>query len=347
MQLFIPIQATVMANRQTDSTIKPIKIIKAELLDPRLNTSVISIYEATGEVRDIKDNQPVNHEVKGITTGYKLLRKSMGPSTYTGISIAIPAKILASDYLKGITTSTISKVYEELINQGIIYIDYSDFLNAQIVMVDLKHDSIKDDLKQSLKEITSRIKPSVRYRKHSNDNITIGQRKEANNNNLYIKFYDKRKELESQSNVFNAFYKPDCPDNLLRTEITLHSKQLKEHFKDYNNTLQSLLQANDTQGMEVMNEILKVYLNHNAKFAANDNSKPDRDAITVMAILELLFQIPAFERHRLSDFQDKVIEILQPGRDKKLRIKALTKKYFNEHLDNEDSLHQFNKGDNQ
>lgn len=342
LQLFIPIQRTAMINRTTNKTTKPTILIDAAIKDDRLKSQVISYYNATGEVKDIKDYQPFNHEDNGIVTGYRLLRKSVGPSTVTGLSIALSAKILSSDYLKGITSATIQQVYQELIRQDIIYIEYSDFLTAQIEMADIKRDTEHDNIREAFKELASRIKPSIDFKRHPNGNLTIGQRNRANNSNLYIKFYDKKKELESQSNVFYRHHTPNCPDNLLRTEITLHRKQLNEHFgPDYDNTLNSLMSVLDNRGRTVMATILNEYLNQEVRTpaAANENSQPNKLAVQVQKLVSLILQIPSYQR--LQDVQDEVIEILQPGRDKRLIIKQLVSDYYSQYTDAETNLHPF------
>ncbi|MER2622989.1 MAG: hypothetical protein ABTS22_03525, partial [Accumulibacter sp.] len=81
IQLFIPIKRTTMVNRQTQSNSKPISVFDVEIKDQRMLSNIVSYYETTGEVREVKQCQPFNHQYNGITTSYRVLKKSVGPST--------------------------------------------------------------------------------------------------------------------------------------------------------------------------------------------------------------------------------------------------------------------------
>lgn len=344
IQLFIPLSRTRMSKRRTQETTKPIKVSDVEILDSRLQSQVISYYESTGEVREVQEYLPFNHTDKGIITGYRILRKSMGPSTVLGLSLAITAKILKQNYLNGITLDSIQDVHRNLNDQGIILLDFNTLLSSIPEMADLKRDTEHLDISTAFNEIISRIKSQTKYRKHPNGNVTIGERKRANNSNLYIKFYDKRKELEGPSNIFNTSHKPNCPDNLLRTEITLHRKQLNEHFNpDYDNTLNSLLNGLDNKGSAVMAKILNEYLNLEPRQSnpANDNGKPNKLAITVSELVSDLIESPRYPN--LKSLQDRVVEILQPGRDKRLAILNLVSTYYTIYTDAETNLQPFIK----
>ena len=155
-------------------------------------------------------------------TGYRIQKKSIGPATVTGLSLAITAKVLKDRYLEGIAKNSIDRVFQEINAHGIIEISYDDFLNARVEMADLKRDTIHEDLDDEFGLIARRINPGTRFKRHSNGNLTIGQRTKATNSNLYIKWYRKKLELETNSYEFLSNHEPNCPENLLRTEITLH-----------------------------------------------------------------------------------------------------------------------------
>jgi len=341
IQLFIPIKRTTMVNRQTQSNSKPISVFDVEIKDQRMLSNIVSYYETTGEVREVKQCQPFNHQYDGITTSYRVLKKSVGPSTITGVSVGLTAKMLKGDYLKGITNNTIEQVYNELIYQDIIGIRFNDLMQSKVDFIDIKRDTEYPNLQEAFNSISSRIKTGADYKRHSNGNLTIGQRKTANNSNLYIKFYDKRQELESNSNIFNSCHLPCCPANLLRTEITLHPKHLKAYFTDYDNTLNSMLNVLDNQGNQVMNTILSEHLNDDPREPANESSKPNKLAIQVQKLVNLIIQIPAYQR--LQDIQDEVIDLLQPGRDKRLLIRQMVSDYYTQHLNDEQNLQPFTR----
>ena len=129
IRLFIPLSRTRMIKRRTQETTKPIKVSEVEILDPRLQSQVISYYESTGEVREVQEYLPFNFTDRGIITGYRILRKSMGPHTVLGLSLGITAKILKQDYLNGLTSSTIPEVHRNLLDQGIISMDFNTLLS--------------------------------------------------------------------------------------------------------------------------------------------------------------------------------------------------------------------------
>ena len=341
IQLFIPIKRTTMVKRQTQATSKPISVFDVEIKDQRMLSNIVSYYETTGEVREVKQCQPFLHQYDGITTSYRVLKKSVGPSTITGVSVGLTAKMLKGDYLKGITNNTIEQVYNELIYQDIIGIRFNDLMQSKVDFIDIKRDTEYPNLQEAFNSISSRIKTGADYKRHSNGNITIGQRKTANNSNLYIKFYDKRQELESNSNIFNSCHLPCCPANLLRTEITLHSKHLNAYFTDYDNALNSMLNVLDIQGDQVMNTILSEHLNHDPREPANESEKPDKTMARVQRLVNVIMGNP--EYRRLADVQDEVVAILDLGRDRARAVKQVVADLFAAYLDDEQNLQPFTR----
>ncbi len=99
IQVFIPISRIAMTGRQSNKhSLNP--IIPIEIKDERLSSDVISYYEATGEIANIKQFQPITINSNGISTGYRIIRKSIGPSTVTGLSLGFTSKMLESEYLQ-------------------------------------------------------------------------------------------------------------------------------------------------------------------------------------------------------------------------------------------------------
>lgn len=330
IQLFIPISQIQITSRMNQTVNKPIKLVNVDLLDCRLQDSVISIYETTGEVISIKDHQPITVSDKGINTGYRLIRKTIGPSVVTGVSVALTAKLLKQDYIKGISQSTIKQVYNALIDQQVINLTFTDFIKSKVEMIDLKMDKQVVNPLDELQVIYERVKNRQTARKHSNGNVQIGQRQKANNTNIYIKFYNKFQELQTNSAEFYHFHKPLVQSNLIRTEITLHRKQLINLLgRDYNHSLEQLLYLIDQQGEQVMAEILDQHL-HQIKTSilqpANESNLISKDEMLVKGIVDLMFQIDCYQT--VEQFQDEVLRIVQPGINKQKRLKKLVKDYY-------------------
>ena len=59
----------------------------------------------------------------------------------------------------GISTNTIQEIYEQLIQQQVISIDFNYFMSSQVELIDLTKDLQTDDIALAFDQIKSRIKP--------------------------------------------------------------------------------------------------------------------------------------------------------------------------------------------
>lgn len=225
--------------------LEKVTILKDELLDTiqAINTTtseVLSEYTlAKQEAFNIAEiaNEPFSCYIKLITKKVAAGNKGIVEKNY--LSITINSKLLKEDYLKGITSETIEKVYNTIISFGWFTVDYKDFLNSIISDVDFKVDTVfnsQEEVSEHLKKLCYNI--TSYYKLHAkltsrkdNEGLQIGHR--SNMTITFCKWYNKTKELIHSSSTFNEKYVRHYPDKevILRFEFTLASKKA---FKDYN-----------------------------------------------------------------------------------------------------------------
>lgn len=333
LQVFIPYQVSRITRRASEAPIQPSQSIIIK--DTRLTDTTITIYNSTGEVHSIREHQPFTIEQDGITTGYRLYRQRRGKQTIIFISIGLTAKLLSKDYLQGITQDNIQSIYQSIINQNIIDISFNDFLESEVQLADIKRDTIHRDIQKAFQLIKSNLKrPNPNLKVHRNGNITIGSRKDTKQ--LYIKFYNKTQELKKNSSVFmDKHLHFQCPDNLLRTEITFSRNHLFDHFSTFQGTLESLLSSVQQEGANIIDKILlsETYFNREQQVPTSEPSsktatKQD-DQVRRFVRLCLKVQPPM----TLPQVQEEVLAILKPGTNRRANLKRLTEYYFTQAQD--------------
>lgn len=365
MELLIPYEKNKMIGRQTDQITKDTPTYNIDIRNENLCSDVISYYKETGETKDIKYNQPYLHTCNDYITTYKIIKKPYGPLIVKCISVGPHSKMLKADYLKGISHNTIKQIYDEIIDQKVIYLEYSDFIKSIVNMVDIKRDVIIENIsiREAIKYIKSKINKDIKDCKiHPNGNFSIGKRKLADNSNIYIKFYDKKSELESNSTIFNSNHNIDCPDNLLRCEITLHREQLNEYFKhneiEYNETLFSLLDNLEIHGESIMRTIINNHFDNLDKYFDINSSQLDQPQLTNKdqqnrgaefdnGVRELVNLIMSnYRTIGLKDATNKTINLIDQilpkplGIDKTRHVKKLISEYYRK----SNNFDTFNKG---
>lgn len=219
-------------------------------------------------------------------------------------------------------------------------------MSSQVELIDLTKDLQTDDIQLAFDQIKARIKPRIKY-KIRNGNISIGNRKNANNSQLYIKFYDKHKELLANSFEFYDYYKPIVPENLLRTEITLHAKQIKQYFNTKDLSLRTILECVNNNGDKVINTILREYLNDEQSIQSiqSNSSSETTDKLfnQVNELMKDLILIPVYKRP--IDFENRALAILKPGKGNILKVKQWVNDFYFNYMDDEPNFQQFsNRG---
>lgn len=346
LRLFIIQEVVTLPKRHHQQQANPmVPATSLQITDPRLTSKVVSLYEDTGEIHSVRPEQALIHEHYGAETTYKRVKWLNGPQLLTGISVGISAKALSSNYLQGITPDTLGQLYQEIISQGIITVSEQDFNNARVAYADLKTDIQVQDTQAVFKTIQANLNDDIYQVFKSKEagkmpihGITVGHRNASyrfspNQAYLaYLKIYDKGQELKTQSSVFNEKHLHfNCPENLIRTEITLSRDQLLHYFKDYQDTLFSLVQQVQQDGLQVLFNILFSGYYFKATPTAITVSAVSPENLSkqeeqVVAIVELC--LTSQVQFSLPQVQEKVLQILKPGINRTPTVKRLTERHY-------------------
>lgn len=346
IQLYIPYQVQDISSRSSQSISNPIVPIPATIVDSRLSDEIISIYRSTGEHYSTRQYQPLTQEQEGIPQGYKIVHRVIGKQSVLYISIAISSKLLSHDYFQGITLQNIHLIHQALIRHKVIFITLPDLLKCPVHHADLKYDFISLDPIKTFQTIQHNLRPNLPdlhiYRSRINDRVqTHGIQIGSRMSKRLIKFYYKSQELKTQSSVFyEKQLHFQCPDNLIRTEITFSSKQLRYSFPTYDGTLQSLLINTHQIGKQAMTQILHQDIFNPSVITSQEPEEPkssDDAALNqklseqISNIIDICLRITP--QPTLHETQDIVLGILQPGVNRRAKVRRFTEFLFTKALE--------------
>lgn len=208
--------------------------------DARLTDHCILVSKDTGSVVDETEykNNSLKIDDNGIKTRFAIEKIILGHTkeTYDYLTIMVSSKCLKHHYFNGITSETVSMVYNYLISKNVVWFQFQDFLKGECVDIDIKTDilplmEVKEVIDklylQAEKKRNQREACSV-YRKKTNLGIQFALRNTHSfKKSPYLKFYEKVRELNSRSKEFmNSFLsKVDMPQEILRIETTVKNKK--------------------------------------------------------------------------------------------------------------------------
>jgi hypothetical protein len=207
------------------------------------------------------------------------------------IVIGFSAKLLEYQYFEGINAQNIKRIYDFIINEGLIKVSFEDFLNAKIVDTDICIDFFLKDITcreicsiaNQLTIISKSIPKSTHYNKKTNVGFEWGKREsigKAYTTKQYLKYYAKAVELKNNSYEFyqkyvqpfeneeivfscGSIYKQNLinEERLFRVETTLKNK---DHWKTYElnvDTLNDLLSVDFSKCPIIFNRPINAYMN--------------------------------------------------------------------------------------
>jgi hypothetical protein len=212
------------------------------------------------------------------------------------LAIGFSSKLLEYQYFDGINARNIKRIYDFIINEGLIEISFEDFLNAKVVDTDICIDFFLKDITcrevcaiaEELTIISKSTPKSNRFDKKMNIGIEWGARGKVGKayaTKQYLKYYskslefknfkDKPKSFEFYKKYIQEFanedivfacgsiYKQDLmnDDRLLRVETSIKDK---DHWKTYNlnvDTLNDLLSVNLSKCPNIFNRPINAYMN--------------------------------------------------------------------------------------
>lgn len=267
IQIKIPLTAELIDKHRYHNQ-QPIEVIPCRY-SPKLDSNDITYNDLTGEV--LRRKQSITEVVEnGMGAVYKKERYTLGNQHGDRLSIGFSSKLLGTNYLQGISLTTIKQIYDELTTHNVIQITYDNFLKATVEYADTKIDantneienifsSIKANLRTELAD-RGRIYHAKTYTHKSNNRnivhaISIGERK--NLSNQFVKFYNKHYELRTKSSIFaEKHLRGQDTSNLLRIEVTSYQQHIRKAYTTFDGTLKSLLQVTANDGVRMIYNLL-------------------------------------------------------------------------------------------
>lgn len=249
-----------MRDISIDSLKIRIPLRRVEVTNPTLlgNVVVQEIDQETGEFLDSKFKQRAVKfgEAEGCI-GYELKALIYREQTLKGsddfLTLLVSSKALESQYLSGITASTLPTLLATLNRLDIGAISIEDLLEAKVSDIDFKRDWVahKEEMHSELKHWEPDYKPSQKkgvFLEYKNSKkihmLRVNDRHSSSHiGRPFFKVYNKQMELEINSPEFaNAHLSPDDYKNLYRFEFTVKNKRaFKENYDLNVFTLQDAL----------------------------------------------------------------------------------------------------------
>jgi len=170
-------------------------------------------------------------KVDGITTRYSIATIPTAHGQHQEcLLIMLNSKLLKYNYFHGIRKSNIATIWNAIIDQKVIFVNYSYFMNAALTDVDIKKDfrSLNRESQERMIKVYADIsKPSplkdkgyLKFATKTNLGIQWSDRKHGTIGNPFVKIYAKDIELVHDS---YAFYKKFIPvlEPMMRIEGTI------------------------------------------------------------------------------------------------------------------------------
>ncbi len=248
-----------------------IPISQCEILETRLSSHKITIFEETGEVDEgasFKDRSFLVDE-NGASTRWVIGRDPSGGFEDV-LYILLNSKLLRGDYFQGITKGNLRAVYGLLMSQGVAKFSYEAFEVANCVDIDFKKDySVSSPLAMSktIKWMSNKAKPTKKLNggilsKDSKTDrmIQFSTRRGATPTVPFVKFYDKKLESKSEkaAEFFGKYFPEGVPD-IFRSEWTLKNKRhAKEGFQMHEESKGLFLDVSGEFGTLSLKDLLNI-----------------------------------------------------------------------------------------
>lgn len=338
--------------------LKPIEFDRFELVDKVTNeTTAFDRFELkdkiTNETTDIKKDSVRLYE-SGISLYIKkeLLRLNSMQGEF--MVILINSKQLKERYFEGITKETVSLIYDYIISKEIIRFSYESFINAYCIDVDFKKDiKFKTDFITVTKTLYNNVKPENKkitrpINQKGNQGLEFSKRNiTSNQQNPYIKLYNKEIELVNNSDKFNReFLKPHHRHlkRLCRIEYTIKNKKHFEQFGIKDTRLKNLLELSDSKKIEMCQSHLKKHLEYNSipELVKKDKNLMPNDIIILNSIEIIINNQPNININSLidiliKDISDREQTILEKRKYIKILYETHLKPHYKSyHKKNED-----------
>ena len=289
-----------------DSVSIRIPLTAVKIVDSELLVLYHTYNGTTGEERAVVRTTNVVKLDRGIKTKFSIeIQFNKDNQKVEHLVLMLTSKMLKSRYFEGIHSGTIQLVYDFLMDQNSVVFSMEDFMSAQCVDIDFKHDftASKLTMKQALKVMEGQyIKTGRKHsfcepfgltnRQSSKSETNIGlqfnDRKTTSiHTSPYMKIYFKTGELLSKSNIFALEHLNELPEDLFRVEFTIKNK---EHLKISNmpNTLEGLLNTPQEVINAAYERTLRALVSKRLKEAVKNDQIAPKDLLLVNFIIHAL-----------------------------------------------------------
>lgn len=288
----------VTRKAKIDSFRWEIELDQIQILSREFNTKLYLVSSETSEI--INDNFKQNAlkiDFNGIKTHYIIRErfhfKSKIKIQY--LQILINSKLLEHQYFEGINPQTIHALFQNLLEQGIIHMDYQTFLQGKITDIDFCSDYytnttiFKKLLDKAENIVSDRNTPTKKFGTKNNIGLQLSSRDgQKPNKQPFVKWYSKHLELENNSQLFyityfHGYFSRELGKylnqykNLRRVEVTIKNRQhLINVIGEKENTLKKVL-ALDYQ--KIIENILKKHLDLQQKIIFRQAMSPQHQII--------------------------------------------------------------------
>lgn len=223
------------------------------------NSKWLTVNSETGRIRNISgiNSTEYTYSTDDVIV-YKNERQNLGGKRPEQVvTINLTSKMLGADYLSGINTNTIHKVYSEIQRHGIIDVDpLSFFEKTACVDVDLKRDRVlpAKEFRAQIKDLKNAVFIKKQHlvginNKRDNLGLQLSQRETKSFKTApFLKIYHKGVELLNRSTVFASAHLGDVNyQNLVREETTIKNRK---HFRylygdEFNPTLGNVVSMSE------------------------------------------------------------------------------------------------------
>lgn len=248
----------------------PIEFI--EVLDESLLGTWQYVNDKTGEINPyFNKKNSVTIKDKGKTTRYAIeqqVGKNKQVNTY--LTMLINSKLLESNYLKGITSETISEIYKAIIAHKVVTLSLSDFIGfGNATDIDFKKDAKIKLFDTAINEMRTISKPSKQkdkgykqYNKKDNKGIEWSVRQSTSfKSHPFLKVYHKETELRNNSKEFkdNYLQGQDITD-IVRIETTIKNNAHLRYLGLPENTLNNMLNLTTEHKETILQSALSKHL---------------------------------------------------------------------------------------
>ena len=272
-----------------DSFTLLIPLEKVDVVSSTFLESYKKIYD-TGEIEDDESfyNSYAKTENKDTKTflKYKKVNRLFNGELREFLQVMLTSKLLLQDYFTGINESNIHRLYQYIIEDGIIYITESNFLSAPVTDIDICKDYQTDltqfkDLKQVL--LANVIPTKLKYVRATKVNskasfgIQYNERSKATPSAPFVKLYFKTAELNKEKTkdfkeTNLQAYSEIIEQGIGRIEVTIKNYKHKEKLGITNvKTLEDLLKLNQQTINDLHTQVLTEYYQNPVRMKTDQN----------------------------------------------------------------------------